>query len=78
MQKERLNLNELDKTGQFVFIAMLRSAIWCLELGLDKEKFVELAKGSWDTMLMNDPKKLDEILSSVMSKNLRDFIEETP
>ncbi len=65
-----MDLENLPPQIQFAFISMLKSAIDFKEMGENEKKFLEFAKGIWETMEMSDLQDLKEIIVSKMQKDL--------
>jgi hypothetical protein len=60
---------------QFVFIAMMKSAIYFKEMGREKKFFCEFAKEIWVSMEMSDFDELKEIIEEKIRKDLEPFVK---
>ena len=67
MPKDSMNLSPSSK---FLFITMMQAALKCREMKMVEKDFLEFAKISWETMLLNDEKELKEILKQAMLNDL--------
>lgn len=70
-----LNLDELKPAVRFAFIAFTQAAIRMSDEGLTSEQFMELAKGCWDTMLLNDKDYLSMLLAESMRREVEKIME---
>ena len=70
-----LDLENLPPKLQFVFIAMMKSAISFKEMGKDKEFFIEFAKEMWVSIEMTDLDELKEIINGKMRKDLEPYVK---
>lgn len=66
-------IDKLSKDQRFLFITMMQTAIKIKELGLNEEDLLELAKGCWETLKLNDLENLKNLLQESMYKDINDF-----
>lgn len=69
-----MKIGELTGDAKFLFFTMMQAAIKMHDMGQTQEKWLEFAKGIWESLEMNDKDELYEILQSAMLKDLKDHL----
>jgi|GEM_PF-5055913 len=70
-----LDLENWPPQLQFIFISMMKSAIYFKEMGRDKNFYCEFAKEIWVSMEMSDLDELKEIINGKMKKDLEPYVK---
>ena len=70
-----MELESLPKNLQFIFIAMLESAIKIKEQGHDKKFFTDFASEIWETMNLSDAEYLKKVIMGKMMKDMQDWVQ---
>ena len=70
-----MEYDSLHPDAKFMFNIMMKAALKAKSIGFPKKKFVNFASECWDTMLLNDPDKLSEIIESAMLDDIKKFVE---
>jgi hypothetical protein len=70
--KSALDLDKLSAQARFCFLAILQTAIFLKEKGLDEEHFMEFCSAAWETLGMNDINQLKSILEGQMQKEVKE------
>ena len=65
-----MDIENLPPELQFVFIAMLRSAICFKEMERNKKFFLNFAEEIWKTMELTDIEELKEIIHGRIKKDI--------
>lgn len=61
---------------QFIFIAMMKSAVMVKEAGFDKEFFTKFAVEIWDSMEMNGVEKINDVIDGAMRKDIEPYVQQ--
>lgn len=70
-----MNIDDLPVDVQFLFVVMMQAAIKADDMGLNEEKFLEFARGCWESMKMNNKEYLRETLTGKMMDDLQEFFK---
>ena len=60
---------------QFIFMAMMKSAIIVKEIGKDKSFFVDFAEEIWNSMEMSDFDTLKDTINGKMRDDIEPYVE---
>jgi|HubBroStandDraft_2_1064218.scaffolds.fasta_scaffold00031_54 hypothetical protein len=71
-----MNIEDMPRNLQFVFISLLRSAIIIKEEGKDKKFFINFASEIWEKMNLNDIEDLKNILSEYLKADIEKMMKE--
>jgi len=70
-----MDIEGLPPKLQFVFMAMMKSAISFKEMERDKEFFLNFAQEIWDSMEMSNFEELKEIIDGKMRQDIQPYVK---
>ena len=70
-----MDIENLPPKLQFVFMAMMQSAIHFKEMDKDKEFYLEFAKEIWNSMELSDFDYLKETIMGKMRKDIEPHVK---
>jgi hypothetical protein len=70
-----MDIENLPPKIQFVFIAMMQSAIELKEMDKDKEFYLDFAKEIWESMELSDFDYLKEVIMGKMRKDIESHVK---
>jgi hypothetical protein len=70
-----MDLKDLPPMAQFLFMAMMKSAISMKEMGKNKDDFVSFAEEIWISMEMSDFETLKDAIDGKMKKDIEPYVE---
>jgi hypothetical protein len=75
MSGYKMDIKNLPPSLQFIFMAMMKSAIIVKEIGKDKSFFIDFAEEIWNSMEMSDFNTLKEIIEGKMKDDIEPYVE---
>lgn len=66
---------ELDGDAKFLFFTMMQAAIRMKSIGKSQKDYIEFAKGIWESLELNNPEELQNILHESMIKDIKRYIK---
>ena len=70
-----MDIKNLHPTMQFLFMAMMKSAIMVKEIGQEKQFFVNFAEEIWNSMEMSDLTELKDIIDGKMRDDIEPYVQ---
>jgi len=70
-----MDIKNLSPSMQFIFMAMMKSAIIVKEIGKDKSFFVDFAEEIWNSMEMSDFDTLKDTINGKMRDDIEPYVE---
>jgi hypothetical protein len=71
----KIKFTELDANAKFLYVSLTQSALIFREMERSKEEFLDFAKEIWESMLLSNEKDLKQIISNIMTNDLKKFSE---
>lgn len=71
-----MDLKNLSPRAQFLFMAMMNSAIMFKEMGKDRRLFVLFAEETWNSMEMSDFAELKDTIDGKMKQDLEPYVQQ--
>jgi hypothetical protein len=72
----KIELDELPREVQFMYIAMTKVAISMKESGFDKEFYLQAASEIWDSMILENISDIKELISNKMKSDLDNYLKQ--
>ncbi len=75
MNEQKINLDDLDPSIQFIFIAMLKGAMFFKEIEKDEEYYLTFAKAVWKTIEINGVDHINKVIEKKMTSDIEQYLK---